>query len=68
MMQSTGRGIVLFQLLLLCLLNVAGCTTHSYYRDDGVKVTVKKFVGVPYLEKEESTKVLTPGSASQPAD
>ena len=68
MMQSTRRGIFLFQLLILCLLTVAGCTTHSYYREDGVKVTVKKFVGVPYLEKEESTKVLTPGSGSQPAD
>jgi hypothetical protein len=68
MMQLPGRGIVLSNLLILCLLTAAGCTTHSFYREDGVKVTVKKFVGVPYLEKEESTKVLTPGSGSQPAD
>jgi hypothetical protein len=68
MTQLPGRGIVLSHLLILCLLTAAGCTTHSYYREDGVKITVKKFVGVPYLEKEESTKVLTPGSASQPAD
>lgn len=68
MMQLPGRGIVLSQLLLLCLLAVAGCTTHSFYREDGVKVTVKKFVGVPYLEKEERTKVVTPGSGNQPAE
>ena len=68
MMQTPSCGTVLSSLLLLCLLTAAGCTTHSYYREDGVKVTVKKFVGVPYLEKEERTKVLTPGSASQPPE
>jgi hypothetical protein len=47
---------------MLCLLAATGCTTQSYYREDGVKVTVKKFVGVPYLEKEEKTKVVTPGA------
>jgi len=56
------------QLLIACLLAAVGCTTHSYYRENGVKVTVKKFVGVPYLEKEERTKVVTPGSGNQPAE
>jgi hypothetical protein len=67
-MQLPGRGIVLSQLLILCLLSAAGCTTHSFYREDGVKVTVKKFAGVPYLEKEETTKVVTPGSKDKPAE
>jgi hypothetical protein len=68
MMQLPGRGIVLSNLLIVCLLTAAGCTTHSFYREDGVKVTVKKFAGVPYLEKEERTKVVTPGSGNQPAE
>jgi hypothetical protein len=68
MMQLPGRGIVLSNLLIVCLLTAAGCTTHSFYREDGVKVTVKKFAGVPYLEKEERTKVVTPGSVNQPAE
>jgi hypothetical protein len=68
MMQLSGRGIVLSNLLIVCLLTAAGCTTHSFYREDGVKVTVKKFAGVPYLEKEERTKVVTPGSGNQPAE
>jgi hypothetical protein len=67
-MQLPGRGILLSHLLILCLLIAAGCTTHSFYREDGVKVTVKKFAGVPYLEKEERTKVVTPGSVNQPAE
>jgi hypothetical protein len=29
---------------------------------------VKKFIGVPYLEKEERTKVVTPGSGNQPPE
>jgi hypothetical protein len=68
MMHRPGRGNVLSQLLLLSLLAAAGCTTHSFYREDGVKVTVKKFIGVPYLEKEERTKVVTPGSGNQPPE
>ena len=55
-------GIVLLQLLILGLLAAAGCTTNSYYREDGVKVTVERFAGIPYLEKEETTRVVTPGS------
>ena len=60
-MRQSGQGILM---CLICtgLVLAAGCTTNSYYREDGVKVTVKKFAGVPYLEKEEKTKVLTPGS------
>jgi len=49
-------------LIMLALLTAAGCTTDSYYRDDGAKITVKRIVGIPYLEKEETTKVVTPGS------
>jgi hypothetical protein len=56
------QRIVLSHLLMLCLLAAAGCTTQTYYRDDGVKVTVKKFAGVPYLEKEERTRVVNPGA------
>ena len=57
-----GQRIVLLHLLILCFLVAAGCSTQSYYREDGVKVTVKKFAGVPYLEKEERTRVVNPGS------
>jgi hypothetical protein len=42
-------------LLALMLTLSCGCTTHSHFRDDGAKITVKKFVGIPYLEKEERT-------------
>lgn len=59
-MASVPRSLII--LLQLCMLTAAGCTTHSYYREDGAKVTVKKFVGIPYLEKEETTKMVTPGS------
>jgi hypothetical protein len=62
MLRLPGCRPVLLHLLMLCLLAATGCTTQSYYREDGVKVTVKKFVGVPYLEKEEKTKVVTPGA------
>ena len=53
-------------LLALVLALSGGCTTHSYYQDDGAKVTVKKFVGIPYLEKEERTVILPEGSQSRP--
>jgi len=52
----------MLNMLILCILGIAGCTTQSYYREDGVKVTIKKFAGVPYLEKEERTKVVPAGS------
>jgi hypothetical protein len=62
MSRLPGPGAILLCMLVACVLATAGCTTQSYYRDDGVKVTVKKFAGVPYLEKEEKTKVVTPGA------
>ena len=58
----TRPGLMLLQLIMLGLLATAGCTTDSYYREDGVKVTVERFAGIPYLEKEETTRVVTPGS------
>jgi hypothetical protein len=39
--------------VLLVMAIVTGCTTDSHYRDRHTKVTVKKFIGIPYLEKEE---------------
>ena len=41
--------------VLLVMAMITGCTTHSYYKDRNTKVTVKKFIGIPYLEKEEKT-------------
>ncbi len=49
------RKLAPLLLLALMLTLSCGCTTHSYYQDDGAKITVKKFVGIPYLEKEERT-------------
>ena len=49
----SGMRMVLSVLLVMAM--VTGCTTHSYYRDRHTKVTVKKFIGIPYLEKEEKT-------------
>jgi len=42
-------------LLSVLLLSLGACTTDSYYRDRHTKVTVKRFIGIPYLEKEERT-------------
>ncbi len=52
--------------LALALALSCGCTTHSHYRDDGAKITVKKFVGIPYLKKEERTVIRPEGSRSRP--
>jgi hypothetical protein len=49
-------------LLLVLVLLVSGCTTDSYIRDDGAKVTVKKFLGIPYLERDETTRSAPMGS------
>jgi len=57
---------VCWPLLALVLALSCGCTTHSYYQDDGAKITVKKFVGIPYLEKEERTVIRQEGSQSRP--
>lgn len=62
MPQLPRHRMVLLYMLIACFLALAGCTTQTYYREDGVKVTVKKFAGVPYLEKEERTKVVPAGS------
>ncbi len=53
-------------LLVLLLLAMSACTTDSYIKDDGTKVTVKKAAGVPYLEEEETTEVVPLGSAGNP--
>ena len=47
--------------LLIAVLVVSGCSTDSYYRGN-TKVTVKRFIGIPYLEKEETVKRRQPGS------
>ena len=44
------------RLLLILLLLVSGCTTDRYIRDNGAEVTVKKFIGIPYLEEEVTTE------------
>ncbi len=60
------RQSVCLPVLALMLALSSGCTTHSHYRDDGAKITVKKFVGIPYLEKEERTSTRTTGSEYKP--
>jgi len=51
--------------LLAAVLLLAGCSTDSYYRGN-TKVTVKRFIGIPYLEKEKTVKRKQPGSDSVP--
>ena len=41
--------------ILAILLLLVGCSTDSYYRGHTL-VTVKRFAGIPYLEKEESVR------------
>jgi hypothetical protein len=60
------RQSVCLPVLVLVLALSSGCTTHSHYRDDGAKITVKKFVGIPYLEKEERTSTRQTGSEYKP--
>ncbi len=57
---------VCLPLLALALALSCGCTTHSHYQDDGAKITVKKFVGIPYLKKEERKVIRPEGSESRP--
>jgi hypothetical protein len=52
--------------LLSMLLLVSGCSTDTYYKDSRTLVTVKKFAGIPYLEKEEHTSKRPAGSQSVP--
>ena len=54
------------KLLLVLLLLVSGCTTDRYIRDDGARVTVKKFLGIPYLEKDETTQSIPMGTTGHP--
>lgn len=63
---STGGTAARLLLAVLVLALFCGCTTHSYKRDDGALITVKKFVGIPYLEKEQWSTTRTPGSEYQP--
>ena len=60
------RRSVCLPVLALVLALSSGCTTHSHYRDDGAKITVKKFVGIPYLEKEERNSTRQTGSEYKP--
>ncbi len=60
------RPPVLLLLLSLALVLSCGCTTHSYYQDDGAKITVKKFVGIPYIKKEERSITRPEGSEYKP--
>lgn len=48
--------------LLIAVLVVTGCSTDSYYRDRNTLVTVKRFAGIPYLEKEEHVSTRPAGS------
>lgn len=51
--------------LLAAVLLLVGCSTDSYYRGKTL-VTVKRFAGIPYLEKEESVRRKPVGSDSVP--
>ena len=51
--------------LLIAVLVVSGCSTDSYYGGN-TKVTVKRFIGIPYLEKEETVRRRQPGADSVP--
>ena len=59
------KSVALLFLALMLSLS-CGCTTHSYKQDDGAMITVKKFLGIPYLEKEERSIVRPPGSEYRP--
>lgn len=51
--------------LLAALLVVAGCSTSTHY-EGHTRVTVKRFIGIPYLEKEETVRRKPVGSDSVP--
>ena len=53
------------RLLLVVLLLVTGCTTDSYLRDNGERITVKKFLGIPYLERDETRESVPMGQKIQ---
>ncbi|HYQ73461.1 MAG TPA: hypothetical protein VET88_16245 [Gammaproteobacteria bacterium] len=68
MSESGDHGIRSALVLMTCLLVVTGCSTQTYYREDGAKVTVEKFAGIPYLEKEEKTRVVPAGAEYEPTE
>jgi hypothetical protein len=51
--------------LLAAVLLLTGCSSHSYYKGNTL-VTVKRFAGIPYLEKEETVRRKPVGSDSVP--
>ena len=51
--------------LLATVLVLAGCSTSTHY-EGNTRVTVKRFAGIPYLEKEESVRRKQPGADSVP--
>ena len=51
--------------LLAAVLLLLGCSTDSYYRGNTL-LTVKRFAGIPYLEKEETVRRKQVGSDSVP--
>ena len=51
--------------LLAAVLLLAGCSTDSYYKGN-TRVTVKRFIGIPYLETEETVKRRQPGADTVP--
>lgn len=52
--------------LLVALLLVSACSTDTYYKDSRTLVTVKKFAGIPYLEKQEHVTRRPAGTQSVP--
>ncbi len=40
--------------VLLCVLS-SGCTTADRYGKDGEVVSVKRFMGIPYMEERKTT-------------
>ncbi len=53
-------------LMILACLALGACTSNSYVREDGTRVTVKRFAGIPYLEEDVSTEVVPLGSPANP--
>jgi hypothetical protein len=54
------------QLLLILCVAASACTTDTYVKEDGTRVTMEKAAGIPYLEEEEKTEVVPLGSEANP--